>query len=90
MENMDYLNKLKLKYNYDDDIERFISNTYKKITYEEVDTNGVLVNYGPFTNNFFAPSNSLVIGFRCENTYDMDELIEQYQTYEPLHQRGAV
>lgn len=68
-------------YQYDHNIEKFIAETYKKVTLEKLDTNGQLVNYGPFHKKFFAPNNSIVIGVRFEDSYDYDKMIEQSKIY---------
>ncbi len=45
----------------------FIENTYKKVIFEKNDNGKVYnVNYGPLEANYFAPGNSLVLGFRYD------------------------
>jgi hypothetical protein len=68
-------------YEYDLEIEKFIEKTYKKVTIDQLDNDGQLVNYGPFTSTFFAPNNSIIIGIRFEDTYDLDKMIEQSKIY---------
>lgn len=82
-EEMWFLNK-KIQSNdlaYNGSVEEFISKTYKKVIREATDIEGVLVNFGPFNNNFFAPNNSLVIGVRFEDTYKYDQVMAQGKMY---------
>lgn len=74
-------------YKYDKQMEKFIEKTYKRVTFEELDKNGQLVNYGPFTKDFFALNNSIVIGVRFEDSYDLDKMIEQNRIYMEIKEK---
>lgn len=67
-ERKDFFEMLK-KYDmqYTSELEEFISSTYRKVIYEDIENNySTLVNFGPISQSFMAPNNSLVIGIRFD------------------------
>ncbi len=65
-EEKDFLDS-KIGSEYNDEIESFIKNTFKKVIFEDVnkDKSIIDINYGPSTSrNFFSSNDSLVIGAR--------------------------
>lgn len=48
-----------------DNIENNIEKTYLKVILENPNENDIFINYGPDNMKFMAPTNSLVIGIRC-------------------------
>lgn len=63
-------------YDLDEDAERMVSNTYKKVIFEDVKRDGsnCITFYGPSSDSFSARNDSLVIGMRydefCTNGLD--------------------
>lgn len=67
----------------DKEIEEFIKLTFRKVIYEDVQSNeNINVNFGPRESNRFAPKDSLVLGVRYnskENGLDGKEWYENYK-----------
>ena len=65
-------------FTYDDNIEKFITNTFKKVILEYADKNAnELVRFGPLHRQYFAPNNSIVIGVRFKEASNFDEYYNQ-------------
>ena len=79
-----FLNSLKDVDIYNDDIDLFIKNTYKRLIKEDTRNDGkdYIINFGPSDNQrFFSPNNSLVIGARMNEyvkSLDTEEEIDEY------------
>ena len=55
-------------FNFDEEMQSFIVQTYRKVIFEDVRQKGnCLINYGPISPNFIAPNNALVIGVRYDD-----------------------
>ena len=67
-EEKEYLIKLQNQNidNIDENIEKFIEQTYLKVILENPKENNVFTNYGPNNKKFMAPTNAIVIGIRVE------------------------
>lgn len=67
-ERTNFLEMLK-KYDmqYTNELEEFISSTYRKVIYEDIKNDTpILINFGPISQSFMVPNNSLVIGIRFD------------------------
>lgn len=79
---------------FDNEKFNFIEKTFQKVIvdYKTKEEKGIQVNYGPSSENFFAPNDSLVLGFRYDefNLNGMSEddwlmnRLEQYQFLENI------
>jgi hypothetical protein len=52
-------------YNLDEETEKFIEDTFKKVIFEDVNKDGSLIhtNYGPISQTYFAPNNEGILWF---------------------------
>lgn len=65
------LKLLETKDIYDDDIHNFVANSYKRIITTPMEREGTVINYGPMESSaFYAPCNSLIIGFRYDPLFE--------------------
>lgn len=70
-------------FKYDNEIEDFIKNTYRKIIFENVKENEkVLIDYSENNQGFFAPNTSLVLGFRYDKYNNGLEDKKWYDNYQ--------
>ena len=61
------------KQTLDEKTERMIELTYRDVIRNEKYKEGTNINYGPTTStDFFAPNNSIVLGFRFDPEYETD------------------
>ncbi len=78
------------KFDLDEETIAFIENTFKKVTFEDVNRNGYITNtnYGPEILEYIVPNNSIIIGFRYdvfniqyENDQDWSIYLKKQQVY---------
>ena len=53
---------------------QFIESTYQNVILENPNQENVNINYGPDNMKYYKPSNSIIIGVRYKNNYDISSL----------------
>lgn len=71
---------LKSESDLDKETIAFLESTYRKVIYENVADNENIynINFGPNSESFFAPNNSLVLGFRYDEFNTQGKTDEQW------------
>lgn len=73
------LNKIQSQdFSYDDNVEKFITKTFKKVILETEENNkNLLTCFGPENTKFYVDNGTIVIGVRFEETLNFEEYFKQ-------------
>ena len=69
------------EFEYDAEVEKFIKNTFSKVINDyDISKPPVTINYGPIAEQYYAPTNSLILGFRFnEDVIDVENKIKKIE-----------
>ena len=56
----------KTDFKYNEKMAQYIEKTYRKVIHENIKTSPCLINFGPISQTFMVPNDSLVIGMRYD------------------------